>query len=56
MYIECQTCRYRNHKTCMIDGKYAEPNHIYICIKPLCENTYATQPNEPHPPKRPTAL
>lgn len=36
MYIECQNCKEREKETCKIDGKYAEPNHIYAsehCIK-----------------------
>lgn len=29
MYIECQNCIHRQGNKCDIDGKYAEPNHIY---------------------------
>ena len=29
MYIECQNCSHRQGNKCDIDGKYAEPNHIY---------------------------
>ena len=29
MYIECQNCIHRQGNKCDIDGKYAEPNHVY---------------------------
>ena len=29
MYIECQNCSHRQGNKCDMDGKYAEPNHIY---------------------------
>ena len=38
MYIECQNCSHRQGNKCDMDGKYAEPNHIYAGDK-HCQKT-----------------
>ena len=38
MYIECQNCSHRQENKCDMDGKYAEPNHIYAGDK-HCQKT-----------------
>ena len=38
MYIECQSCSHRQGNKCDMDGKYAEPNHIYAGDK-HCQKT-----------------
>ena len=44
MYIECQNCSHRQGNKCDIDGKYAEPNHIYAGAK-LCQKDSRSREN-----------
>ena len=44
MYIECQNCSHRQGNKCDMDGKYAEPNHIYAGDK-HCQKTVKNKEN-----------